>query len=514
MYRTFFVNAGITARQIRRCCLCLGHIIATVFGRDVKRVSFGLRTVKSFHERTVLFLWMTSWLVRCLSLKLCVVFFLPDVHLNGWGPWSVWFHTANWRRTKNFASNDCSLCLPSIMLSYVDLYNPPRIHTECCWTKGSVSVHSRRFLEERHVWNISSCSDWTWPRCKFGAAHYPQRASGESLGFSNPCHLQDENTLCKQPDHNIPRRKKRMPRLHELSYTRLGESHEICAGEKINAGQHSPQFLAIEPHFVRKGCRGSCEIAFYLSFWRLNLISGERVAAEVVKSQFHLSFWRSNVISCERVAAEVVKSQFYFRFWRSNLISCENAAAEVVKSQFHLSSWRSNVISCERVAAEVVKSQFYFRFWRSNLISCEKVAAEVVKSQFFLSFWRSNLISCERVAFRAVSLALPRAFKREIDKKERARGQESKRAREQEGKRARGQESKRAREKVKMWRCEDEKMRRGEDVKMKICEDVRVWRCEDEKMWRWEDVKMRGCEDVRMWGCEDVKMRSCEDEKM
>ena len=473
---------------------------------------------------------MTSWLNRCLSLKLCVVFFLPDVHLNGWGPWSVWFHTENWRRTKNFASNDCSLCLPSIMLSYVDLYNPPRIHTECCWTKGSVSVHSRRFLEERHVWNISSCSDWTWPRCKFGAAHYPQRASGESLGFSNPCHLQNENTLCKQPDHNIPCRKKRMPRLHELSYTRLGESHEICAGGKINAGQHSPQFLAIEPHFVRKGCRGSCEIAFYLSFWRLNVISGERVAAEVVKSQFHLSFWRlnvisgervaaevvksqfhlsfwrSNVISCERVAAEVVKSQFYFRFWRSNLISCENAAADVVKSQFHLSSWRSNVISCERVAAEVVKSQFYFRFWRSNLISCEKVAAEVVKSQFYLSFWRSNLISCERVAFRAVSLALPRAFKREIDKKERARGQESKRAREQEGKRARGQE--------RRWRCEDVKMRRCEDVKMKICEDVRVWRCEDEKMWRWEDVKMRGCEDVRMWGCEDVKMRSCEDEKM
>ena len=49
---------------------------------------------------------------------------------------------------------------------------------------------------------------------------------------------------------------------------------------------------------------------------------------------------------------------------------------------------------------------------------------------FTLSFWRSNLISCERVAFRAVSLALPRAFKREIEKKERARGQESKRARE------------------------------------------------------------------------------------
>jgi len=40
-------------------------------------------------------------------------------------------------------------------------------------------------------------------------------------------------------------------------------------------------------------------------------------------------------------------------------------------------------------------------------------------------------------------LALPRAFKREIEKKKRARGQERKRAREQEG---------------KMRGCEDEKM--------------------------------------------------------
>jgi len=39
-------------------------------------------------------------------------------------------------------------------------------------------------------------------------------------------------------------------------------------------------------------------------------------------------------------------------------------------------------------------------------------------------------------------LALPRAFKREIEKKEKARGQESKRVREN----------------VKMRRCEDEKM--------------------------------------------------------
>ena len=40
-----------------------------------------------------------------------------------------------------------------------------------------------------------------------------------------------------------------------------------------------------------------------------------------------------------------------------------------------------------------------------------------------------HLISCKRVVFRAVSLALPRAFKREIEKKEMARGQEDKRRR-------------------------------------------------------------------------------------
>ena len=106
----------------------------------------------------------------------------------------------------------------------------------------------------------------------------------------------------------------------------------------------------------------------------------------------------------------------------------------------------------------------------------------------FTSFFlRSDrLFRCERVVFRAVSLALPRVFKRDIEKKERA--------------------SKRARENVKMWRCED--------VKMWGCEDVLKRRSEDVKMWRWEDVKMRRCEDVKMWGCEDVKMRRCEDEKM
>ena len=67
-------------------------------------------------------------------------------------------------------------------------------------------------------------------------------------------------------------------------------------------------------------------------------------------------------------------------------------------------------------------------------MSCERVAIGPVKSQFYPSFFG------DQTSFRAKGLrpdALPRAFKREIEKKERARGQESQRAREQEGKRER-----------------------------------------------------------------------------
>ena len=69
-----------------------------------------------------------------------------------------------------------------------------------------------------------------------------------------------------------------------------------------------PQFLAIEPHFVRKGCRGHFKIAILPAIEPHFVRSSCR---EVIKSQFHLSFWRSNLISCETVAAEVIKSQFH-----------------------------------------------------------------------------------------------------------------------------------------------------------------------------------------------------------
>ena len=114
-----------------------------------------------------------------------------------------------------------------------------------------------------------------------------------------------------------------------------------------------PQFLTIDPHFVRKGC------------------SGTSPAQE--KSQFFLSFWRSTLISCERVVPGQEKPQFYLSFCQSTLISCERVAPGQVNSQFYLSFCRSTLISCERVAPAQEKSQFYRSFCRSTLISCERV---------------------------------------------------------------------------------------------------------------------------------------------
>ena len=150
-----------------------------------------------------------------------------------------------------------------------------------------------------------------------------------------------------------------------------------------------------------------------------------------MKSQFYLSFGRSNLVSCENVRRTTCKSQFYLSFWRSNLISCERVAPD--KRNWNFSSAFGDQTSFRAKRLRRTREIAILPKFLPNFISCERVAIGHQKSQFYLSSWRSNLISCERVAFRAVSLALPRAFKREIEKKERARGQE-------EDKRARGQE--------------------------------------------------------------------------
>ena len=185
-----------------------------------------------------------------------------------------------------------------------------------------------------------------------------------------------------------------------------------------------PQFLAIEPHFVRKGCAGQVEIA---------TVFGDRTSFRAKGLRFVPSRWH-----CPAPSREKEKR----RRWQEG----KRTRGEDVKmwgcGDEQMWGW-------EDVKMSRCEDEQMWRWEDVKMSKCEDVR-----------MWKW--------------------------------------------------------EDVKMWRGEDEQMWRWEAVKMRRCEDVRMRRYEDEQMWRWEDVKVWGCEgeDVRMWGWEDVKMRRCEDEKM
>ena len=94
----------------------------------------------------------------------------------------------------------------------------------------------------------------------------------------------------------------------------------IISCEKVAAGPtklaRNPQFLQLKHHFGRKGCRRTNQIFTKTSvFDTQSSFSCENVTAEDNKLQKYISFCDSNLISRERVAAEVRNSQFYLSFW-------------------------------------------------------------------------------------------------------------------------------------------------------------------------------------------------------
>ena len=201
-----------------------------------------------------------------------------------------------------------------------------------------------------------------------------------------------------------------------------------------------------------------------------------------MKSQFYLSFWRSNLISCERVARDDLQLAILPQFLtiEPHFVR-KGCAGRLATRNFTSVSDDRTSFRAKKLRGTPCKSQFYLSFWRSNLISCERVARDdlqiAILPQFlaiephfvrkgctahfeiaifpqFLAiephFVRKGCVSC-----RLVGTAPAPAFRREIEKTERARGQEDKRRR-CEDVRARGQEARRQEE--KMWRCEDVKM--------------------------------------------------------
>ena len=76
-----------------------------------------------------------------------------------------------------------------------------------------------------------------------------------------------------------------------------------------------PQFLAIKPHFVRKGSPDNLEIALLPQLLPIEPHFVRGLRRTPTNRKFYFSFCRLNLISCERVAPGSEKLQFYLYFW-------------------------------------------------------------------------------------------------------------------------------------------------------------------------------------------------------
>ena len=115
------------------------------------------------------------------------------------------------------------------------------------------------------------------------------------------------------------------------------------------------------------------------------LLRTTKLAQSTWKSQF-ISFWRSNLISCERVVTDTLKWQYSSVFDDRTSFRAKGLRPTL---------WNRNI-------PEFLTMEPHF---------VRKGCGRHFEMAIFLSFWRSNLISCERVAFRGASLALPRALR-------------------------------------------------------------------------------------------------------
>ena len=168
-----------------------------------------------------------------------------------------------------------------------------------------------------------------------------------------------------------------------------------------------------------------------------------------MKSQFYISFgdrtsFRAKALRSDKCKS---KSQFYLSFWRSNLISCERIALGQVQIKIAILPQFLSIEphfvrkGCDRTREIAILHQFLAIEPHFARKGCDRTREIAILQQFLAiepCFVRKGCVSCRLVG------TAPR-----LRERNRQEG-ESKRAREQESKRARGQESKRARENVKM----------------------------------------------------------------
>jgi len=147
------------------------------------------------------------------------------------------------------------------------------------------------------------------------------------------------------------------------------------------------QFLAIEPHFVRKGCGRNPEIAILPEF----LAIGDRTsfrAKGLRRGPGNRNFTSSNLISCETVARNDLQIAILPQFLAIEHHFVRKGSPETQKSQFYLSVWRSNLISCESVAPDDLQIAILPQRLAIEPHFVRKGSPETRKSQFYFSFWR------------------------------------------------------------------------------------------------------------------------------
>ena len=221
-----------------------------------------------------------------------------------------------------------------------------------------------------------------------------------------------------------------------------------------------PQFLAIEPHFVRKGCAGRRGNRNFTAVFgdrtSFRAVAPDDVEIAILLQLFAIEphFVRKGCISCRLVGTAPAP-----RLPKRNRKEGEGKRARGQEEKM----WEDvRMRRCEDEQMSRCEDEQMWRWEHVKMSTCEDVR-----------LWRWEDVKMWRWEDWAA---------------------------------------------VKMWGCE---VRGCQDVRMWGCEDV--WGSEDEKMWRGEDVrmrkcgedvKMRRCEDEKMWGWEDVRMRRCEDEKV
>ena len=290
--------------------------------------------------------------------------------------------------------------------------------------------------------------------------------------------------------------------LHTNIFTHRNQTGEIAI---------LPQFLAIKPHFVRKGCARTREIAILPQFLAIEPHFVWKGSPDALQLAILLQFLAIEPHfvrkGCARTREIAILPQFlaiepHF-VWKgcAGRLATRNFTS-VFGDRTSFRAKGSHPDKRNRNFTPVFGDRT--RFVQKGCDAKPEIAILLQAWAIEPRFVRKGCVSC-----RLVGIAL------RLQERKRKEG-ESKRAREQEGERG-AMPSVSECEDVRMWRCEDEKMRRWEDEKMRRCEDEKMWRCEDVKMRRcesWADEKMRRCEDVRMWRWEAVKMWRWEDVKI